>query len=97
MPLRHPVSTSQCPPWASASSDRWYSGFPFSAPAQLGVGEHPGEAGVALRVAGQHHQVRRPPGRRTPFWGAVSPSDSSAPNTVGMPTSRAASAKRTTP
>ncbi len=66
---------------------------------QVGLGDDPPEAGVPLGAAGQHHQVGavRVGHPRTRWAAPVPVRVSSAPNTVGRPTARAAPAKRTTP
>ena len=73
--------------------------LPLLPAGQVGLGDHPAEAGVPLGVPGQHDQVgavgvgHPGPDLATPAPAMVS----SAPKTVGRPKARAASAKRTTP
>ncbi len=73
-----------------------HRGAPLFPAGQMGHREGPAQPGVAGGIPGQD-QEWVPSGSATPFCGRVSPRDSSAPNTVGIPTARAASAKRTTP
>ena len=95
-PLRHPVRICQCPPRGLGERVEVVAGFPLLAAGQVRGGQLTGQPAVALRPAGQHQQVRT--GRiRNVRTRRRQPSDSSAPNTVRMSSSRAASAKRTTP
>ena len=66
-------------------------------PGQLGQGDRAGQRGIPLPVPAPGPAGAGPAGSGSPFCGPGSPSDSSAPNTVGRPSSRAASANRTTP
>ena len=84
-------------PRSAARVSRSTSGPSFFPASTDGPPTGPGTAGCSRRGRGPGSAGGCPPGSATPFCGRVSPRDSSAPNTVGIPTARAASAKRTTP
>ena len=65
--------------------------------AQVRLGDGAGQPGVPLGPAGQHQQVTAGRVGFAVLRRRAGSSDSSAPNRVGRPSSRAASANRTTP
>ena len=97
VPLRHPVSTNQLPASSARAARGSVRGRALLAP-HLRLADRAGERAYPPAPrrarAGAHRADRRARGRLAL---RPRPSVSSVPNTVGSPSGRAASAKRTTP
>ena len=108
VPLRHPVSTYQLSLCALGCGCRCTGARAARASASTVVRGAPFSPAICASLiarasraypTGPSASTRRcsPSGSGSPFAGRVIPSVSSAPKTVGRPSSRAASAKRTAP